>query len=169
MTLRQNASIFASDHVAAKLDTFLAGDPDVARWSTYVGRGAVRFYPPLNVQLANDFFAQAVVIAKQYRVSGPEVAKVREIVLQLSQAMGADPNLRQALRTKGARCLLPLGAARACLKVTAGADPVCICKDQIGIKKCTDHPVGQIHICARTRESSSQLLGCIVFKFGRVI
>lgn len=64
MTLPQNASIFASDRVAAKLDAILAGDPDVASWSTYVGRGAIRFYLPLNVQLANDFFSQAVVIAK---------------------------------------------------------------------------------------------------------
>ena len=31
----------------------LAGDPDVERWSTYVGRGAIRFYLPLDVQLAN--------------------------------------------------------------------------------------------------------------------
>ena len=30
------------------------GDPDVDHWSTYVGRGAVRFYLPLNVQLPND-------------------------------------------------------------------------------------------------------------------
>ena len=34
------------------------------RWSTYVGRGAIRFYLPLNVQLPNDFFTQAVVVAK---------------------------------------------------------------------------------------------------------
>ncbi len=64
LTLPQNASIFASDQLAAKLDAVLAGDPDVASWSTYVGRGAMRFYLPLNVQLANDFFSQAVVIAK---------------------------------------------------------------------------------------------------------
>ena len=42
----------------------LKDDPDVARWSTYVGRGAIRFYLPLNVQLPNDFFAQAVIVAK---------------------------------------------------------------------------------------------------------
>src|SRR5262249_21953526 len=34
------------------------------RWSTYVGRGAIRFYLPLNVELPNDFFSQFVVIAK---------------------------------------------------------------------------------------------------------
>ena len=45
--------------------TTLKGDPDVDRWSFYVGHGAVRFYLPLNVQLPNDFFAQAVVVAKR--------------------------------------------------------------------------------------------------------
>jgi multidrug efflux pump subunit AcrB len=64
LTLPQNASIFASDTAATKLDAMLKDDPDVASWSTYVGRGAIRFYLPLNVQLSNDFFAQAVVIAK---------------------------------------------------------------------------------------------------------
>jgi multidrug efflux pump subunit AcrB len=64
LTLPQNASIFASDDAATKLDAMLKGDPDVASWSTYIGRGAIRFYLPLNVQLAKDFFAQAVVVAK---------------------------------------------------------------------------------------------------------
>ena len=64
LTLPQNASIYASEVVAEKLDALLKGDPDVERWSTYVGRGAIRFYLPLDVQLSNDFFTQAVVIAK---------------------------------------------------------------------------------------------------------
>jgi multidrug efflux pump subunit AcrB len=64
LTLPQNASIFASDRAATKLDSILKGNPDVASWSTYIGRGAIRFYLPLNVQLNNDFFSQAVVIAK---------------------------------------------------------------------------------------------------------
>jgi multidrug efflux pump subunit AcrB len=64
LTLPQNASIFASERAATKLDTFLKGNPDVASWSTYIGRGAIRFYLPLNVQLNNDFFSQAVVVAK---------------------------------------------------------------------------------------------------------
>ena len=64
LTLPQNASIFASDLAAAKLDALLKDNPDVASWSTYVGRGAIRFYLPLNVQLNNDFFAQTVVVAK---------------------------------------------------------------------------------------------------------
>ena len=64
LTLPQNASIFASDQAATRLDTLLKDNPDIASWSTYIGRGAIRFYLPLNVQLNNDFFAQAVVVAK---------------------------------------------------------------------------------------------------------
>jgi multidrug efflux pump subunit AcrB len=64
LTLPQNASIFASEKLAERLDEVLEGDPDVAHWSTYVGRGAIRFYLPLDVQLPNYFFIQAVVVAK---------------------------------------------------------------------------------------------------------
>ena len=64
LSLPQNASIYASETAAQRLDAALKGDPDVARWSTYVGRGAIRFYLPLNVQLPNNFFSQAVIVAK---------------------------------------------------------------------------------------------------------
>jgi len=64
LSLPQNASIYASEAVARRFDAVLKDDADVARWSTYVGRGAIRFYLPLNVQLPNDFFAQAVIVAK---------------------------------------------------------------------------------------------------------
>jgi multidrug efflux pump len=135
LSLPQNASIYASETAAKRLDAALTGDPDVARWSTYVGRGAIRFYLPLNVQLPNDFFTQAVVVAKdvaarerlhaklekhlaeefpnavslvaplelgppvgwpvQYRVSGPDVERVREIALKVAQIVAADPMARQ--------------------------------------------------------------------------
>jgi len=64
LTLPQNASIYASETTAQNFDALLKDDPDVARWSTYVGRGAIRFYLPLSVQLPNDFFSQAVIVAK---------------------------------------------------------------------------------------------------------
>ena len=64
LTLPQNASIEASENAIRQLDALLTGDPDVLRWSSYVGRGAIRFYLPLNVQLPNEFFSQAVVVAK---------------------------------------------------------------------------------------------------------
>lgn len=129
--LPQNASIYASENVAKRFDDLLAKDEDVARWSTYVGRGAIRFYLPLNVQLPNDFFAQSVIVAKdvdarerlrvklekvlandfpsvvsrvyplelgppvgwpvQYRVSGPDISKVREIALKLAEILANNP------------------------------------------------------------------------------
>ena len=64
LQLPENASIYATRDVSARFDSLLKGDPDVDHWSTYVGQGAVRFYLPLNVQLPNDFFAQAVVVTK---------------------------------------------------------------------------------------------------------
>ncbi len=64
LTLSQGASIYAADDAAKRLDAVLTGDPDVAHWSSYVGRGAIRFYLTLNVQLPNDFFTQTVIVAK---------------------------------------------------------------------------------------------------------
>ena len=64
LSLPQNASMFATEALSRHFDAALKDDPDVERWSTYVGRGAIRFYLPLNVQLPNDFFAQAVIVAK---------------------------------------------------------------------------------------------------------
>jgi multidrug efflux pump subunit AcrB len=64
LKLPQNASIEASRDISAKIDAILADDTDVHHWSTYVGRGTVRFYLPLDLQLPNDFFAQSVVVTK---------------------------------------------------------------------------------------------------------
>ncbi len=129
--LPQNASIHASESMARRFDAALKGDADIASWSTYVGRGAIRFYLPLNVQLPNDFFAQSVIVAKdvasrerlrvklenllakdfpsaisrvyplelgppvgwpvQYRVSGPDLAQVREYALRLAQVVATNP------------------------------------------------------------------------------
>ncbi|CAH1666426.1 ACR family transporter [Hyphomicrobiales bacterium] len=64
LTLPQNASIYASEGLVDRFETSLKGDPDVERWSTYIGRGAIRFYLPLDARLPNDFFSQAVIVAK---------------------------------------------------------------------------------------------------------
>ncbi len=135
LALPQNASIYASEDLTTRVEQILAKDQDIASWSTYVGRGAIRFYLPLDVRLANDFFSQIVIIAKdvaardrlyarlettlaeqfpsvvariaplelgppvgwpvQYRVSGPDALKVRDIALQLAEAMGQNTNLRK--------------------------------------------------------------------------
>jgi multidrug efflux pump subunit AcrB len=64
MTLRQNASIYATEAHVKRLEEVLNADSDVDHYSTYVGRGAIRFILTLNVQLANPFFAQFVIVAK---------------------------------------------------------------------------------------------------------
>jgi multidrug efflux pump subunit AcrB len=89
LTLPQNASIYASDTVATRLDGFLKDDPDVDRWSTYIGRGAIRFYLPLDVQLANDFFSQAVVVAKDVAARDRLQAKLEKFISeQLPNVVG---------------------------------------------------------------------------------
>ncbi len=64
LQLPEGSSIYATRDTATRFDRLLADDPDVDHWSTYVGQGTVRFYLPLNLQLPNDFFAQAVVVTK---------------------------------------------------------------------------------------------------------
>lgn len=64
LTLPQNSSIYATEATASRIEAELAKDDGIAHWSTYIGRGAIRFYLPLNAQLANPFFAQIVIVAK---------------------------------------------------------------------------------------------------------
>jgi multidrug efflux pump len=64
LQLPQNASVHASKALVQKVEAVLAADADIRSWSSYVGRGAVRFYLPLNAQLPNPFFSQIVIVAK---------------------------------------------------------------------------------------------------------
>lgn len=81
LQLPQNASIYASEDVVERFEAVLKGDPDIERYSTYVGRGAIRFYLPLDVKLPNPFFSQLVIVAKD--VEGRERLRSRlEKVLQ---------------------------------------------------------------------------------------
>jgi len=64
LKLQDNASIYATRDVAAAFDEIVGADPDVVRFSTYVGQGAIRFYLPIDVALPNDSFAQSVVVTK---------------------------------------------------------------------------------------------------------
>ncbi len=86
LSLPQNSSIYASETAVERFDALLKDDPDVERWSSYVGRGAIRFYLPLNVQLPNDFFSQAVIVAK-------DVAARDRLQKKLQDALARDfPN-----------------------------------------------------------------------------
>jgi len=135
LRLRHDASIYATDTASKKFDDILRSDPDIDHWSSYVGRGAIRFYLPLDVQLQNDFFAETIVVTKslkareqvkqrlevalqekfpevvgrisplelgppvgwsiQYRVSGPDVHKVREISDELAAIIGANRDVNK--------------------------------------------------------------------------
>ncbi len=135
LNLPQNASIYATESVVERLEQHLAGDTDIDHFSSYIGRGAPRFYLPLNVQLANPFFGQVVIVTKgiearrrlqqrletlladefpsvvgrvyplelgppvgwplQYRVLGPDLEKVRDIAMQVAQAIATSPDARR--------------------------------------------------------------------------
>ena len=64
MTLPKNASVAATEVQTERLEKVLASSPDITRFSSYVGGGAIRFYLPLDVQLDNDFLAETVIVAK---------------------------------------------------------------------------------------------------------
>src|SRR3979411_2840110 len=64
LKLSEASSIYATEKNVAAFEELLKGDPDIDHWTTYVGQGAVRFYLPLDVQLANNFFAQSVIVTK---------------------------------------------------------------------------------------------------------
>ncbi len=130
LKLSQASSIYTTAKAASALQELLKDDPDIDHTTTYIGQGAVRFYLPLNVQLANDFLAQAVVVTKslearerlrrrlepllaekipdavarlsalelgppvgwplQYRISGPDPNKVREVAYSVADIVASD-------------------------------------------------------------------------------
>ncbi|HEX4261474.1 MAG TPA: efflux RND transporter permease subunit [Acetobacteraceae bacterium] len=83
LQLPENASIYATRDLSARVDQLLKGDKDIDHWTTYVGQGAVRFYLPLNVQLPNDYFAQLVVVTKG-------LAQRDRVKARLEQALAND-------------------------------------------------------------------------------
>ena len=80
LQLPENASIYATQDMSARLDELLRSEKDVDHWSTYVGQGAVRFYLPLNVQLPNDFFGQLVVVTKGLQERDRLKAKLEQVL-----------------------------------------------------------------------------------------
>ncbi|MDB6142287.1 MAG: swrC 2 [Pseudomonas sp.] len=66
LNLPQNASINETRKAVDRLEATLKDDPDIARWSTYIGQGAVRFYLPLDQQLENPYYAQLVIVSKGF-------------------------------------------------------------------------------------------------------
>ncbi|CUT09455.1 RND efflux transporter [Bradyrhizobium sp.] len=133
--LPQNASIADSDGQMARFEREqLRGNNSVDHWSTYVGIGSPRFVLSFDVQTANSWFGQMVVVTKggikardqvkarfedylkktfpgtdtyvkllevgppvgrpvQYRLSGPDIAKVRDLSQKLAGIVRSNPDL----------------------------------------------------------------------------
>jgi multidrug efflux pump subunit AcrB len=134
-SLPQNASIAETSAQMARFEREqLQGNDNVDHWSSYVGIGAPRFVLSFDLQTANTWFGQMVIVTKggiaardrlkaqfeaylkrtfpgtdtlvkllevgppvgrpvQYRVSGPETGKVRELAQKLAAIVRANPHL----------------------------------------------------------------------------
>lgn len=101
VTLPQNASLKATQETVDRLEAIFKAEDEIDYWTFYVGQGAIRFYLPLDAQLANTFFAQAVVVTKGYELrpavqarlekafeSGFEDALIRVSPLELGPPVG---------------------------------------------------------------------------------
>jgi multidrug efflux pump subunit AcrB len=119
LRLPQNASIHATERLVDEFEQILRDDPEFAaeieRWSTYIGQGAIRFYLPLDVQLANPFFAQAVIVTKDIE------ARERLQPRLEATAGGAIPAGGRARLAAGAGAAG--GLAGAVSRARAGPDP----------------------------------------------
>ncbi|PQA75004.1 efflux RND transporter permease subunit [Brucella oryzae] len=133
-TLPQNSSISDTKAQMEKFEaTMLKDNPDVDHWSTYIGQGAIRFILSFDVQPANPYFGQMVIVAKdleardrlkqkfnevlrkdyvgtdvyvkylelgppvgrpvQYRISGPNIQKLRGVAQDFAGILSSDMRL----------------------------------------------------------------------------
>ena len=134
-SLPQNASIAETSAQMARFESEqLKGNGGVEHWSTYVGVGAPRFVLSFDVQTANTWFGQTVVVTKggiesrdrlkaqfegylrktfpgtdtlvkllevgppvgrpvQYRISGPDIARLKELSQKLAGVVRSNPHL----------------------------------------------------------------------------
>src|SRR6476661_9001 len=137
--LPQNASIADTNAQMARFEREqLQGNGSVEHWSTYVGTGAPRFVLSFDVQTANTWFGQIVVVTKggikardrvkeqfesylrttfpgtdtfvkllevgppvgrpvQYRLSGPNIAKVKDLSESLAAIVRSNPHLNNVV------------------------------------------------------------------------
>jgi multidrug efflux pump len=88
MRLPEGTAIGVTDATAKKAERLLAGDPDIATYTTYVGQGSPRFWLGLNPVLPNSNFAQIVIVTK-------DLAARERVKARLEQAL-ADGSLPES-------------------------------------------------------------------------
>ncbi len=84
MRLAEGSAIQATQKVAAEAERLLVGDPDIASYTTYIGKSSPRFWLGLLPVQPNESFAQIVVVAKD--VEARERVKAR---IEAAVAAGA--------------------------------------------------------------------------------
>ncbi|MEN5109112.1 efflux RND transporter permease subunit [Pseudomonas sp. TWI672] len=80
LNLPQNASIEETRKVVDRLEAKIKDDPDMVRWSTYIGQGAIRFYLPLDQQLQNPYYAQLVIVSKGFEERAGMMARLQKLL-----------------------------------------------------------------------------------------
>ncbi|HEK1692090.1 ACR family transporter [Pseudomonas putida] len=80
LNLPQNASIEETRKVVDRLEARIKDDPDMVRWSTYIGQGAIRFYLPLDQQLQNPYYAQLVIVSKGFEERAGMMARLQKLL-----------------------------------------------------------------------------------------
>ncbi|MDD1967321.1 efflux RND transporter permease subunit [Pseudomonas sp. NPDC090203] len=78
LNLPQNVSINETRKAVDRLEAIIKDDPDIVRWSTYIGQGAVRFYLPLDQQLENPYYAQLVIVSKGLEERGALMERLKK-------------------------------------------------------------------------------------------
>ncbi len=99
LTLPQNASIGETRAQMDRFEAALKGDPEIRRWSSYVGQGAIRFYLPLDQQLANAFFGQIVIETVSLEARDRTMARLQD----LARATFVAPTCSSTPSTSGLR------------------------------------------------------------------
>ncbi len=89
MRLPEGTAIGVTDRTAQDAEKLIAGDKDVANFTSYVGQGAPRFWLGLNPVLPNSNFAQIVIVTKDLEARERVKAKLDKAI-----ADGALPEAR---------------------------------------------------------------------------
>jgi len=78
--LPEGSSFEETEREAKRLEQQLAGDPDLAVVTTFMGEGAPRFYLPLDQQLRNQNFAQLLLLSKSIEARERVLVRVRDLL-----------------------------------------------------------------------------------------